>query len=56
MPWELVASVHYQETGFRRTGSRLVATDVVDSIASQLHTGKAREGLGRAAIQAVSKR
>jgi murein DD-endopeptidase MepM/ murein hydrolase activator NlpD len=56
VPWVLVASVHYQETGFRKAPSKLVANDVVMSIASQLHEFNPDGGLGEGAMHAVAKR
>ena len=56
VPWVLVASVHYQETGFRKAPSKLVAHDVVMSIASQLHEFNRDGGLGEGAVHAVAER
>ena len=67
--WFLVASIHYQETGFR--GGRRATTAKprarktrvrprdfrkVMTIARKLHAAGAREGLGRKAVRATTKR
>jgi murein DD-endopeptidase MepM/ murein hydrolase activator NlpD len=54
--WELVASVHYQETGFAKVKSQLAAARRIDAIAAQLARNRAETDLGRAAVRAVGKR
>ncbi len=54
--WVLVAAVHYQETGFGKQAKRKGARGDVLAIARQLRREKADEGLGGAAVRAVSKR
>lgn len=56
VPWVLVASVHYQETGFGRHAKRAGSRRAIMSIARQLHEAKAGDGLGSAAEGAVAKR
>ncbi len=56
VPWVLVASVHYQETGFGKRLERDRAGARVTAIARQLHVAQARAGLGAAAVRAVSRR
>jgi murein DD-endopeptidase MepM/ murein hydrolase activator NlpD len=57
VPWVLVASVHYQETGFGKRPKRESAEARVTAIARQLHVAQAREGgLGAAAVRAVARR
>ena len=57
VPWVLVASVHYQETGFGRKPGRDRAAEAVESIARQLHVAQAHKvGLGAAAVRAVTRR
>ncbi len=54
--WELVASVHYQETGFAKAKSQPAAASRIDAIAAQLARNRAETDLGRAAVRAVGKR
>ncbi len=54
--WELVASVHYQETGFEKPKSPFDAPRRVDAIAAQLQRDHAQTDLGRDAVRAVAKR
>lgn len=56
VPWILVASVHYQETGFKRPLRRKRSRGDAMSIARQLHRAQAGIGLGDAATRAVAKR
>ena len=57
VPWVLVASVHYQETGFGRKPGRVRAEKAVVAIARQLHVAQAaRRGLGKNAARAVARR
>ncbi|MDX6677208.1 MAG: hypothetical protein QOE31_1260 [Solirubrobacteraceae bacterium] len=54
VPWVLVASIHYQETGFERSGSQ---ADAVMAIARRLRAAHAsKESLGDVAMRAVSAR
>lgn len=55
VPWVLVASVHYQETGFRR-GTRRDDAGVVMAIAARLGSAQAFRGLGAVAQRAVRRR
>jgi hypothetical protein len=54
VPWVLVASIHYQETGFERRGSQAAT---VMAIGRQLHIAQAsKESLGDIAVRAVTRR
>ena len=53
VPWVLVASIHYQETGFERTGPQAKA---VMAIGRQLRAAQASRSLGDAATNAVLAR
>jgi murein DD-endopeptidase MepM/ murein hydrolase activator NlpD len=55
VPWVLVASIHFQQTGFEKRQARHAARDVA-SIAAQLHAAKAPDDLGPQAARAVARR
>ena len=55
VPWLLVASIHYQETGFERAPSELAQRRVIMGIAARLAAAQAND-LGESAVRAASSR
>lgn len=55
VPWVLVASIHFQQTGFEKREARHAARDVA-AIAAQLHAAKAPDDLGPKTARAVARR